>query len=146
MKSKKQEKAALKGSSNRYGKKGMRHDYLTNEELKIALDDQHYHHKKILKSLTAMRTPQSWEEMLLNSVQCDNDKKFLLDIHHLIKEKSENFRIEILKNLASKLVRGRNHKFSQLLLDMSVLLRNLLGSSSHEIISVSLIFVLMGPR
>ena len=119
----------------------MRHDHLTNEEL-----NQHYHHMKILKSLTAIRTPQLWAEMLLNSVQCDNDKKILLDIHHLIKEKSGNFRIEILKNLASKLVRGRNHKFSQLLLDMSVLLRNLLGSSSHEIISVSLIFVLMGPR
>lgn len=142
MKFKKSQKAALRNVDNRFGKKGMRHEVLSNNELRQSLQSTTKLNNALMKDIRLHRTKKSWGDLLMESAVTENHQKLIMDIRHLLQEHHEdNFRIEILRNLASKLRRGRNHHYPDVILKISVLLRNLLGRASHAMISVSIIII-----
>ena len=73
----------------------------------------------------------------MESVNSDNDRKFILDLKYLLNEEKDGLKMEVLRNMASKLRRGRNHHYSNIILKIGILMRNLIVRASDNVLSVS---------
>ena len=77
----------------------------------------------------------------MESVNSDNVRKFILDLKYLLNEEKDGLKMEVLRNMASKLRRGRNHHYSNIILKIGIkigiLMRNLIVRASDNVLSVS---------
>ena len=144
----KKRSAAVYSRGYRYGKRGVRKDYLTQDELCGGANDEvakrkgmEKDHKKFVKQSKATQI----ENQLFTSCVEGDDEKFLYDLHQLIEDKrltADDIHLEIIKNLTAKLQQKRRHHYSELVLNVSRLTRNLLGRANYQAIAVCIMFLI----
>ena len=132
--------------SDRIGKKGMRNDYLTVTEeqkranmLKIELD----HTKKVNKNLRrTARTAGEWYRTLQDSIDTNDANRFFTECLDLFRQrKDDEFSLQmlVLKNLVTKIKRGRNHQYSDLIRRIGKLHKNVMGPQHYHVFKVCMV-------
>lgn len=142
MKIKQRETCVYKENEHRYGRRGVRHDYLSDKEkangAKNMLEELQL---KLKNSQSTELFVNTTEDKLITLCSNDEEEKFVQDICHLLKMKTFEKKIvhfKMLHNLAQKLRYGRGHKYSDLIIQISQLYKNLIGGTGHQMLAVSI--------
>ena len=122
-------KSAVYGQSDhRIGKVGFRTSYARVNEQREALKMEKHRRKRAEKLssglLGVVRTHKDWEEVLVESVDNQDDVKFILDLVGLFKEniaREHPVQITVMKNLVGKLKSKNNHRYLDIVKDISSL-------------------------
>lgn len=88
--------------------------------------------------LNVVCTHREWEEVLGESVENEDDVKFILDLVGLFKgniAKEHSIQITVMKNLVGKLKSKNNHKYLDIVKDISTLHKNRLGERNYSILA-----------
>ena len=88
--------------------------------------------------LRVVRTHKDWEEVLVESVDNQDDAKFILDLVGLFKEniaREYPVQITVIKNLVGKLKSKNNHRYLDIVKDISSLHKNRLGERNYSIMA-----------
>ena len=86
------------------------------------------------------RTVAQWHSTLIQSVESQDAKKFVMDSLDLFRQDVANenpIQLEVLKNLVAKLRSGRNHHFSNTIKQIAKTHRHWLGESNYNILKVN---------
>jgi hypothetical protein len=130
-------------SENRFGRRGVRKDYMSAEE-KIAgatyKANQLAEKLKKIQAPSVTDTPHQTEMKLLQLCNNDEEEKFILDVCNLLKKNvfsDKEVHFQVLKNIVEKLRFGRRHHYSDLIISISRLYKNQLGTTGHRVLAVS---------
>ncbi len=138
----KKKKAVYGETDNRIGRVGFRASYSRVNEQKQALEKEKINRKRAEKLtsslLNVVRTHKEWEEVLGESVENQDDVKFILDLVGLFKgniAKNHPVQLTVMKNLVGKLKSKNNHKYLDIVKDISTLHKNRLGERNYSILA-----------
>lgn len=149
MKLEKKKTAAYSTDENRFGKKGMCHKYLTEEELRsvtTSLVKEKKEMKKALQKVNLIRSTSSWTSRLLDASDRDEEEKFINDLSLALQTDKLNVnsvQFQLMSNLVNKLLKNRNHKYSDIVINVGRLLCNQVGSTGYQTWEVSCFFCLI---
>ena len=127
---------------NRVGHVGFNKRYARKGELAEALNNEVHRRKDATKQVSALvqvkLSPREWENQLQESCINGDDQKLIIDLKRLFKSgvsKTQSVQILVIKNLVSKLHKGNNHHYLDIIKDISSLLKNQLGPANYAILS-----------
>ena len=139
---KKKKKAVYGETHSRIGRRGFCTSYARVNEQRRAFEKEKIDKKRAEKLnsglLNVVRTHREWEEVLGESVENQDDVKFILDLVGLFKgniAKEHPIQITVMKNLVGKLKSKNNHKYLDIVKDISTLHKNRLGERNYSILA-----------
>ena len=77
---------------------------------------------------------KSWEEILSEAWGSCNEEKLGIDLLALLGQLPETFHLEVLKNLIEKMKSGSNHRYTDIIKDISAIHKNRLGQTNYSIL------------
>ena len=143
VKAKKQNNAAYKDVPNRCGLKSMTNKYLRDDELSNAMRSAHVElgeMKRNMQLISLTRSRENWETRLLTCSEQDETDTFVNDLIYVLKSgilQSDNVSFTLMSNLLKKLIKKRNHKFSDITIRIGRLLCNQVGRTAYQTWEVS---------
>ena len=126
-------------SSFRVGVKGFRTSYATKREVNERLDQLFEENQDLKKQVKKFEWAQfkkkTWEDMLLQSIEDNDIHKLAVDIVSLFQQPAQKGSVQfiVLQNLISKLKSKNNHKFTNIILDISSVLITELGIHNYSL-------------
>ena len=125
---------------NREGKQGMRLGYLDASEKNEKMHmDKRLNTDLAKENQNLKKELEGWNTKFEKSVLVDNESQFCKDLNRLLQsgKADENpLQMNILENLTSKLLRGKNHKYCDSIMKVARMQRNWLGESNYSLIQV----------
>ena len=138
----KKKKSVYTQIDNEIGRVGFRTSYAHVNEQRKALKTEKINRKRAEKLnnslLSVVRTHKEREEVLLESVENQDDVKFILDLVGLFKGKIAHdhpVQITVMKNLVGKFKSKYNYRYLDIVKDNSSLHKNRLGERNFSILS-----------
>ena len=130
------------GAQDRIGIQGFNQRYARSSEMESALKTEQMRRKEVQRNIAELSrvklSPTEWERSLMDScLNCD-EEKLILDLIRLFNmgvSKKKPVQIMVIRNLTSKLVKGNNNHYLELIKDMSSLFRNELGANNYSLMS-----------
>ena len=133
---------SLDDKANRLGLKGFNKRYARRGEMMNALDEESQRRKlaetEVKELVRKTLSPRDWEECLHQACLNGEDQMLVINLVRLMKSgiSARNpMQILILKNLVSKLQKGNNHRYVDLVKDVSGLFKNELGLTNYALLA-----------
>ena len=130
----KRKSAKLKTQECRLGSKGFRNDYANVKEQQEAQDKKEQELNQALKETVELKRMQVKQEHLLRYCEEGDRGRLiteLMQLFHTNKDKENPIHLVLIRNLVSKLLRGNNHHYADLIIDISGLHRRVMGATKY---------------
>ena len=128
--------------ANRLGLSGFNKRYSRRGEAINALEVKTQKHKlseaKMKQLITAKFSPKDWEESLHSACLDGEDQRLVINLVRLLRmgvTERNPMQIEVIRNLVSKLQRANNHRYVDLVKDVSALFKNKLGPTNYYLLA-----------
>ncbi|KAJ7377451.1 hypothetical protein OS493_029354 [Desmophyllum pertusum] len=136
------EKGSLEGIKDRIGMCGFNQRYARTLEMKSALKTETSRRKEAEKQVMELTRVKlsggEWERCLMDSCLSYDEEKLIVDLIRLFKmgvSKTKPVQMMVIRNLTSKLSKGNNHHYLELVKDISSLFRNELGFTNYSLLA-----------
>ena len=133
---------SLDGKLNRLGLRGFNKRYARNDEamdsLEIETQRRRIAEARVKQMVKVTLTQKDWEERLHDSCMNGEDQRLVIDLVRLLKmdiSQSNSIQLMVIRNLVSKLQKGNNHHYVDLVKDISSLFKNELGPTNYSLLA-----------
>lgn len=128
--------------ANRLGLSGFNKRYTRRSEAVNALEVETQRRKlseaKMKQLIRAKFSSKDWEESLYSACLDGEDQRLVVNLVRLLRmglSQRNPMQIEIIRNLVSKLQRANNHRYVDLVKDISALFKNELGPTNYYLLA-----------
>lgn len=128
--------------ANRLGLSGFNKRYARRSEAVNALEVETQRRKlseaKMKQLIRAKFSSKDWEESLYSACLDGEDQRLVVNLVRLLRmglSQRNPMQIEIIRNLVSKLQRANNHRYVDLVKDISALFKNELGPTNYYLLA-----------
>ena len=133
---------SLDGKTDRLGLNGFNRRYARSGEMIDALEVEKQRRKlaeaEVKQLVKRTLTPRDWEESLHQACENGDDQVLAINLVRLMKtgiSERNPVQMLIIKNLTSKLQKGNNHHYVDLIKDISGLFKNELGPTNYTLLA-----------
>ena len=133
---------SLDGKLNRLGLRGFNKRYARNDEaidsLEIETQRRRIAEARLKQMVKVTLTQKDWEERLHDSCINGEDQRLVIDLVRLLKmdiSQSNPIQLMVIRNLVSKLQKTNNHRYVDLVKDISGLFKNELGPTNYSLLA-----------
>ena len=128
--------------ANRLGLSGFNKRYARRDEAVNALEVETQKRKlseaKMKQLIRAKFSLKDWEESLYSACLDGEDQRLVVNLVRLLRmgvSERNPMKIEVIRNLVSKLQRANNHRYVDLVKDISALFKNELGPTNYYLLA-----------